>query len=319
MKLIFVYAGQPNDGRRSAPYSITTNVYNYLSQKINIEYHQWDACYDVDVKEDDIVLGHPHYDHNTIIQRIFRTNKKCKAKYLIHPFHHNRVEDNFPFNDLAMEATGIFSICGPYWYDTIDGTVFAHWKPKITRLDLAVDESWKYLKSTFNPIGCRGIVYVGSAMPQKNLGLLYEIARTMKNTRFDWYGGSSDHPLAKLPNVYVEGWQDLHHQKVIDICYRNDLFVNTSISDANPTTLLEFGLASGIIPICTQTSGYWKDDCFINIPHNVDEAVSIINDWLNKPTDELVKKSLKNRIICEKEYTWEKFCSTIWNTIKNHL
>jgi hypothetical protein len=313
-KLVFVYAGDPNDGRISSPYSITTNLYNYfINRGLKVEYHKWDSYDDVELSRDDVVIGHPHYDPNTIIQKIFRQPKQCKARCTIHPFHHQRVEDNFPFDYITKQADKVFAITGNYWYDTIGDTPFAHWKEKMVRLDMAVNSAaWPHRKTTFNSPSCRGIVYVGSNMPQKNVGMLAAIAGKMRDVRFDWYGGDGDAPLAKLPNVHVEGWADFTSEKIANICYRNDLFVNVSISDANPTTLLEFCLASGIIPICTETSGYWKDDCFINIPHDVDKAVIIIRDWLNRPSKELIAKSAANRLVCDERYTWNKFCETIW-------
>lgn len=314
MTIHFVYAGDANVDSNKSPYSITYNLYKFLAARVQVTYHRWDACYDIDLGPDDILLGHPHYDPNTVIQRAFKRDLPCRARYLIHPFHHRRVEDNFPFDHLARAATKIFSICGPYWYDTIGDTVFAHWKEKMVRVDMAIDlNHWPYRKTTFNAPGNRGVVYVGSGMPQKNVGLLTEIAKRLPEVRFDWYGGSGDHSLAALTNTHVEGWTDFTPQKVAEICYRNDLFVNVSISDANPTTLLEFGLASGIVPLVTETSGYWRDDCFINIPLNAGAAATIIKDWLQKPSEELQARSLANRTICEQKYTWERFCQTIWD------
>jgi glycosyltransferase involved in cell wall biosynthesis len=319
-RLHFIYAGFPDDGRIQSPYCITRHLYHYLKERVDVVYHEWSASYDMEIGPDDVLIGHPHYDVNTMVQRFFRSGKPCRAKCLIHPLHTRRVEDNMPFDSLSRQADRIFSICGPYWYDTIDSTPFAHWKEKIVRLDMAVDASlWPFRKSSFNGSGNRGVVYVGSGMPQKNVPMLTEIARRMKDVRFDWYGGSGDAGFARLPNTHVEGWCQFTPEKVAQICYRNDLFVNCSVSDANPTTLLEFGLASGIIPICTETSGYWRDECFTNIPMDVDRAVAIIRDWLAKPSEELLARAVANRKICEEKYTWQRFCETVWEGLKPYF
>ncbi len=315
--LHLVYAGDPGDTRERSPYCITHNLHKYLAARTEVTYHQWDACYDINLNPGDVLLGHPHYDPNTVVQRAFARGLPCKARCLIHPLHTGRPEDNLPFDHLARAADKIFSICGPYWYDTIDDTPFAHWKPKITRLDMAVNcANWPYRKENFNPVGCRGVVYVGSGMPQKNVGLLTQIAQRLPKVRFDWYGGSGDHSLARLKNVHVEGWVDFTPEKVANICYRNDLFVNVSISDANPTTLLEFALASGIVPLVTETSGYWRDECFVTIPHDPNEAADIIDDWLGKPSEVLQARSRANRKVCEEHYTWDRFCETVWAGIQ---
>ncbi len=254
------------------------------------------------------------------MQRLVAAGRPCRAMFSIHPLHTVRVDDNMPFDHITAAADGVFSICGPYWYDTIESTPFAHWKPKITRLDIPADgNAWPHRKTSFNPPGKRGVVYVGSSMPHKNLGLMTEVAARMPRVRFDWYGGSGDHPLARLANVHVEGWQHFSHEKVADICGRNDIFLNVSYSDANPTTLTEFGLASGLIPLVTHGSGYWGDDHFVNVPDNHKGIEAVLNEWLHKPSEELAARSLANRRFCEEQFNWKVFCDRIFEKILPYL
>lgn len=319
MKIHFVYAGSPDESSIQSPYSITKNLYYYFKARAEVQYYTWDSYTDVNVSPDDVFIGHPHYDVNTTVQRFFASGKKCRLRCTIHPLHTVRVGDNMPFDHLTRSADKVFSICGPYWYDTISETPFAHWKPKIVRLDMAVDSNiYQHKKKTFNEVGRRGIVYVGSAMPQKNLMYLYEIAKAMPTVQFRWYGGSGEHPLASLPNMKVFGWCDFRDQSILNDLYNfADLFLNVSISDANPTTLLEFGLAGGLIPLCTPTSGYWNSKSFVNISHKLDESLKVISDWLHKPSSELQALSLYNRQVCENEYNWDKFCSTVYNELQS--
>lgn len=321
MKILFCYAFHPNSGYNTSPFTITTHLFNYLSERAQVIYCPWDSHTIPEITEDTILVGHPHYDPNTIVQQIFRQDIPMAAKYSIHPLHTVRVEDNWPFNHIAKKADGIFSICGPYWYDTIEDTLFKDWKSKITRLDMAVDCGvWKYRKTRFNEPGKRGVVYVGSSMPQKNLGYFQQIASLMPGINFRWYGGSGDHPMSRLPNVQIFGRYDFPNDEIMNDMYDfGDIFLNVSISDANPTTILEFGLAGGLIPICTQTSGYWNDPSFINIPHDAVEAARIIRHWLQSPSEELEKLSASNREVCQRDYTWEKFCTTIWKTLEKHF
>lgn len=317
MKIHLVYAFYPNQGRVDSPFCITDNLHKYLSERAEVKYDVWDSHSIPEGDPEAIFIGHPHYEHTTIVQQVFRRDIPYKARCTIHPLHTNRVEDNMPFDHISRKADKIFSICGPYWYDTIESTPFAHWKPKIMRLDMAVNsQAWPHRKAKFNDIGNRGIVYVGSDMPQKNLGLMYEIVRRMPDQKFRWYGGNGENPLAKLPNMQVIGWCDFNDKnRVQEICDFADFFLNTSWSDANPTTLLEFGLASGIIPICTETSGYWRDDSFVNISHNPDDAVQTIRHQLNRDSSDLLNRSLLNRSIAETKYTWDNFCGSVWNEL----
>lgn len=317
-RIIFVYAGDPGNGDTRSPYTITRNLYDFLRSRVNTVYREWSSDGPVDMTEDDIVLGHPNYG-NTVVQWMFRHGPKCRARCLIHPLHTTMVDDNMPFDWMARQADAIFSIQGRFWYDTLEQTPFAHWKPKITRLDIPVDaNTWPHRKKEFNAKGKRGVVYVGSSIPNKNLGLLTDIARAMPDVKFEWYGGSSDHALFRLPNVYVEGWQDIR-LAAESICKKNDFIISTSISDANPTTLTEFGLASGLIPICTKQSGYWENDSFANIPLDVGGAVNILRNWLDKPTEDLVARSLHNRKVCEEEFNWDVFCNKIWDRLQEFL
>jgi glycosyltransferase involved in cell wall biosynthesis len=321
-RLVFIYAGAPSDQRNCSPYTITRHLYDFfVAQGVEVIYKHWDSQEDFTIGVDDVLLAHPHYGETTITQKIFRQNQPCHAKFTIHPLHTRRPQDNLPFDFMARQADGIFAICGPFWFETLEDTPFVHWRPKITRLDMAVDpQLWPHRKASFRGPGQRGIVYVGSSMPQKNLSMLTHIAKKLPNVRFQWYGGSSDHALARLRNVHVEGWQEFTADKVAQICAQNDLFINTSVSDAGPTTLLEFGLASGLIPLCTYESGYWNDPCFINIPlGDIPTSVRVVKEWLHKPTEELQRRSQANRDELIRRYTWPIFCDTVWQRLKPYL
>lgn len=317
MKIHFVYAGSPEDPRIQSPYSITRNLYYYFKERAEVQYYTWDSRSEVNVASDDIFIGHPHYDTNTTVQRFFASGQKCRVRCTIHPLHTVRVQDNIPFDHISKQADGIFSICGPYWYDTIEQTAFAHWKPKITRVDMAVDSKiYPYLKNNFNEIGHRRLVYIGSSMPQKNLSFMCEVMKKLPTVQLHWYGGDGETPLARLPNVKTVGWVVLDRilaQKIVNEC---DIFINTSISDANPTTLLE-STAWGLIPACTPQSGYYNDPMFTSLTlDSVDKTVQIITDLLHVPSEQLIQRSIASRKKIEEHYTWENFCSTIWNELQ---
>ena len=315
----FVYAFPHDTQEIHSPHCITRNLYNFLKSKTEVKYYQWDHKGVVDVKPDDIFIGHPHYDTATITQRTIR-EKKCKLMCTIHPLHTAIPQHNMPFDELAQKADKIFSICGPYWYDTIDQTPFRHWKPKITRLDMAVDKNhFPYLRERFNPIGSRKLVYIGSDMPMKNLECLTNILKHMPDVQLNWYGGNGENPLAKLPNVNVTGWIRLDPptaKKIVDAC---DIFVNVSNSDANPTTLLE-SMAWGIITSCTKQSGYWNDPLFTEVfTDDVGASVQNIRKLLLTPDEELMARAAAGREAIETKYTWDRFCNIIWNELEPHV
>lgn len=315
----FVYAFPPDTQEIHSPHCITRNLYNFLKTKTDVKYYDWEHRGVAEVGADDIFIGHPHYDTNTITQRTIR-EKTCKLMCTIHPLHTALPQHNMPFDDLARKVDKIFSICGPYWYDTIDQTEFEHWKIKITRLDMAVDGShFPFVRKKFNPIGSRKLVYIGSNMPMKNVDHLTSIMRQMPDVRLHWYGGDGAHSLARLPNVDTTGWIRLGPemaQQIVDEC---DIFVNVSNSDANPTTLLE-SMAWGIITSCTKQSGYWKDPLFTEIfTDSAEASVQNIRKLLNAPDEELMARAIAGRKEIETKYTWSNFCNKIWDELEPYV
>lgn len=317
----FVYAGHPDNGIKRSPHCITHNLYYYLKNKIepngSIKYYDWAQTGSIDYSEDDIIIGHPHYGEDTIIQQSIKNPKKCKGKFTLHPFHSRETSANYPFDCLIPHVNAYFAITGKYWYDTINETVFSHWRDKIVRLDMAVDANqYQYTKRSFNQK--RKLLYIGSDTIYKNLGYMLEIVKNM-NTELHWYGGYLEHPLAKLPNVRTTGNIDLNHENAIKICNDCDLMINTSHSDANPTTLLEVA-CWGIPVACTKGSGYYNNDPFYEIPEdNVNSAVEKLNQILQKSEEELLEKGRENRSIMEQQYNWTRFCNKIWSVVSSCL
>lgn len=321
MRVHFVYAFQPSNGALQSPYCITRNLYNYLVKRTEVVYNTWDSRSVPEFLPNDILIGHPHYDTNTFMQQVFRKNLQCKARCTIHPLHTARVNDNMPFDFMSKKADKIFSICGPYWYDTIENTPFAHWKPKIVRLDMAVDgKQFPFLRKKFNDRGKRRLVYIGSAMPQKNLGYMRDLMQQLPDVELDWYGGDSNHPLAKLPNVRAFGWLTLDKnvaQKIVDEC---DIMINTSMSDANPTTLLETR-AWGMITACTPQSGYYNDPFFTELSlGDLKTSRQAIRHLIHDvESDDLMDRAIKSRQEIESKYTWENFCETVWQGLQEYI
>jgi hypothetical protein len=314
-RLHFVYAEDPSIGRVDGAVSITKNLYHALVKHYEVIYHRWDATHDIDLRPDDIFVGHPNYPPETVTQKVFASGKPCRAKCLIHPLHTRRVGDNMPFDHMARAADVIFSICGPYWYDTLPQTPFAHWQHKIVRLDMAVNaETFPRIKRAFNQ--ARRLVYIGSATEHKNLGYLTEIMRAMPDMQLSWYGGFLEHPLARLPNVRTVGWQMLVGEVAKEICDNHDIFVNVSVSDANPTTLLEAS-AWGLIAGCTPQSGYYKDNKFFELAlDDVGFCVQQIRKVASMPEAALLAWADRNREDVVNNYNWDVFTGKVIETLR---
>lgn len=140
---------------------------------------------------------------------------------------------------------------------------------------------------------------------------------TMPDVELDWYGGDSAHALAKLPNVRAFGWLTLNRkvaQKIVDDC---DIMINTSISDANPTTLLE-ARAWGIITACTPQSGYYNDPFFTELDlADIKKSMANLRHLLHDASnEELMLRATKSREEIETRYTWDRFCNTVWTELQ---
>jgi len=96
-----------------------------------------------------------------------------------------------------------------------------------------------------------------------------------------------------------------------------DIMVNVSISDANPTTLLE-SRAWGLITACTRESGYYNDKFFTELDvDNIDRTIAAIHGLLEAPTHELYQRAVASRVEVENKYNWQNFCNTVWKELSS--
>lgn len=318
-----VYAGREDSHRPCSPYSITRNVLDYLRRRgLTVKYYDWQERGQrgvTDVGEDDIILGHPSYEPDSILRWMFANTPRCRAKCTIHPFAHAMPELNSGAEPLVAQADRIFAISGPYWLDTIDQSPFAHWKSKIVRLDMAIDAGrYPFLKERFNPPGRRGLVYIGREGKEKGTDILYRTVERLPQMPFYYYGSlADDSPLRRLPNFH--GGVKVHTE---DLAFARrlaadaDIFVTFGRSDANPTTLLE-SAAWGLIPCCTRTSGYYEgercDNVFTELfADDIDRNARILTELNHAPEGALRSRNLASRQVIEQKYNWPNFCQRLW-------
>lgn len=318
--LIFIYAGSPDNQSQSSPYTITRNLYQALSKEYRVHYHDW--CHTGDLTKlhkDTIILAHPNYPGNTPAWRLFDQADIIgnPNKFLIFPLHTKMSEINLPFDPLVRRAKHIFSICGSFWYDTLPQTPFAHWQPKITRLDMAVDtHHYPRVKHRFNPPGQRTFTYLGCDRPEKGLGYLAELFKRVPHTLHVY--GNVDHPLLHLPNVKNHGYVELTPQFGRDWCHTCDIFLNTSRSDANPTSITEAG-SYGLPVACSQTSGYWADQPFYGLNlKDLDGCAHLLHYLQQVPEETLKNQADKQLAWIKNACTWTTFCNRVLTGLQEH-
>ncbi|MHC4616154.1 MAG: glycosyltransferase [Planctomycetota bacterium] len=315
----FAYSGDPCDDRAiRAPRTITNKLFRFLQQRAQVKYYDWaDKTTAVDVKPNDIILGHPNPQPQTIIRRLFE--KKCAGKYLIWPFHTRIPEINRYSKELAEIADKLFVISGPHWVETIDQTEYATWKEKIVRLDNAIDSKmFPLLKRNFNPAGKRGLFVFGRTGPEKGTRQLFEL---LCKTNYPVaiagdYSQSDLQIIENRPDTHVLGRIDWRDPQTTTFILNNcDFFVNMSISDASPTTLLET-MALGLIPVTTPECGYVYDSFLLLSLSSEQQNLGVLHQAQKLSDDRLKTLQTQNRRIIEHKHTWDKFCETVWRNIK---
>ena len=313
--LHFVYAGDPlNDGAIQTPATITNHVYRALEPYFNMRYYDWQYSGPFDVGPDDIVLGHPHWNENTIIQWIFRQHiygrPKPAARYLIFPFHHGMPEINLPFNELVMSCDRYFAITGDYWMNTINHSPFQMWSSKMVQLNNAIDVSrFPFLREKFNGPGKRALFYMGRNSPEKGPAQLAELVRRSGWTLY--YAGDIDLSLFRdidlvhLGFINVPEWAPY----IVEHC---DYFINMSVSDANPTTIIEMA-AIGLPVLATKESGYGNDVVSLRMDlQNMDYNLKVLDELQKSTLDNCpMKWATGARANVEKTYNWDKFTAPI--------
>ena len=314
----FVYSGDPkNDNAISAPGTITNKLYRYFEKHYAVKYYNLDdVSSSINVGENDIIIGHPHPDENTVIKRLF--SKSSAGKYLLWPLHTRIPEINRFALELAEKAHKLFIISGPYWLDTIERTDYGYLKNKIVRLDNAIDSNiFPMIKNSINSPGERGLFVLGRSGIEKGTKELFNLLMKIDCPLLvaGHYNAEDISLLNKRPKTKFLGEISFSNKNVVDdILTKCDFFINMSISDASPTTLLE-AMSLGLIPITTPQCGYYYSSIILLSLFDDEHNIITINNALNMDEDQLKILQLKNRNIIEKYHNWDIFCDKIGKEI----
>lgn len=296
-----------------APYSITRHLFDYLSERHTTVLYDWRENRDIVPRPGDVLLGHPHPDPSTIVNRAFKSDADWRARVLIFPLHHGLPAVNMYAMPMLERADAVLGIMGKYWYDTIDSSFLAPFKPKLTRLDMAIDsEAYPLVKRTFNPPGKRGLLYIGSNRPEKGTAILSETMLGLNDQRRSWIGWGEEIPGM----TRIASHLNLTPTTVATLAQDHDIFVTTSVSDANPTTILE-AMAWGFPVACTPESGYYDIPTIPRLSAtDAQYNVEALERLQALPVEDLAALSLQNRSLVENFFTWERFCTSVWNRLE---
>ena len=305
---------------KRSPYENTKNIFRGLSAAIPTKLYNFDERVGCHFSPGDVFLGHPFFPYcpgrKGVTELSINQAVRARIFALISPVHcDTKVETNHINRDylnaidrLLPHSDILFAIMGQYWWDQWPSSSFAHWMPKMVRLDMAIDTAYfPRVKNRFNPPGKRGCLYIGRNGPMKGTSLLTGLFGRLDNFRCGWIGSGPD-----IPGVpRISGPRALTPDFMKRIAEDFDFFITTGIADPNPTTILE-SMAWGFPVICTPQSGYYETTYRQNIYHDdLDRSLEVLSGLQFADESKLKKMADDARSVVEVEYTWDRFVDTI--------
>jgi glycosyltransferase involved in cell wall biosynthesis len=295
----------------SCPDAIGRNLGRRLESWFDVKYYDWRDTRVIRPGPDDVLLGHPHPAPRTIFRRSARRGG-WRRILILAPFNSGDL-GQVAFLDRTIVRSDLYlAISGNHWFDGIGRTDVAHWSPKMRRLDLAIDRAdFPRVKTAFSRPGERKFVYIGNANACKNVGFLESIARHARRHEISWIGAGSygASPLRTL------GRLDFSEPEVQRLLAEFDFLLTVGSADANPATILE-AMAWGLVPVCTQESGYRGYTGIINVPlDDVAGAVAVLDRLQEASEYELRKLVAANDELLEGHFNWKRFSEEVRATI----
>lgn len=296
----------PHGPSISTPDAIGRNLGARLEGRYRVIHHDWTASYRIEPRPTDVLVGHPHPLPWTVFRRSSRA-KGWSRILMLAPFADDPLQ--IAFEDAVIgDCDQFLAITGPYWFTRIQHSLCSHWRPKMVRLDLAVDRAdFPPLKTRFNGPGARRFVYIGHAGHYKNTRYLSEIAGRSPGVEFAWIGGGRP----TLPGLVALGGQDFSTATGREVVAGFDFLITVGRADANPTTILE-AMAWGLIPVCTPQSGYDGIPGIVNVPlDDPTAATAVVRALQEMPDSELRRIQQGNWNALDRVYTWDRFTAAV--------
>ena len=312
----------PHRARISAPDSIGYQLGQRLEQHYPVKYYDWDESRVIKPALGDVLIGHAHPAPWTCFRRSL-AHPGWRRVLMLEPYAHG---DNFQvaFLDTIIDKCDLFlAITGNYWFDSIEKSIFSHWRPKVVQLDLAVDrKDFPPLKTAFNTAGQRHFVYIGLAGKSantryKNTEYLSEIAHVMPEIQIGWLGRGRRNQT--IDGLFPLGFQDFSTESGQKTVASYDFMITVGKADANPTTILE-SMAWGLIPVCTPQSGYSGHPGIVNIPlGDVRQAMTTLRGLQEMPEITLRHMQTMNWQALDMHFNWDRFAQQVIDAIESDI
>ena len=179
---------------------------------------------------------------------------------------------------------------------------------------MAVDlHQFESHKKNFNHKYKRKFIYIGSDHPGKNINYLNEIAKKAEGIEFAWAGGGKTRS-----HIKSLGYVDISSEAGKNLLANFDFMITVGSADSNPTTILE-SVGLGLIPVCTETSGYYEGGGILNIASKIDDALLTIKKLQEYSDSDLIKLLEIGYKNIETNYNWNVFLDTVIDEINSKI
>lgn len=308
----------------SSPYSISYHVGRMLREKAalyeyDFRYVNLDSVDPVSFRPRDIVIGHCWHAPNSFMRQALDAD--IRAKIVLQPYSHQMVSawDVPEYVALFSKADVLLFVTGEHWYATMPDNPFASLHEKVTRVDMAINAALHpFLKTKWSKPNARTVCVIGHDTPTKGYQNVAELAR-VAGFRLGHFGSSDGQSFTHVPCMIMHGGVLFTPENIAAICSQYDALIALPEADANPTVLLE-AAAWGLTVFASKEAGYLpnqpfhelrKDDLSFNLRQI--RAFQRVDEY------ELRRESQILRQTIEREYTFDKMCSTIWGKVSEYL
>ncbi len=313
-----------HDWPRKSPFENTRNIFSRLAERMPTYLYALEEHIPCRFDPDDVFIGHPYFPalkgRKGTTELSATRSPKPRVFALISPLHcdisvcGNHINKAFldAVDRLLPQADILFGIMGEYWWNRWPTSPYAHWMPKMVRLDMAIDVTcFPRVKTRFNAPGKRGFLYIGTNRIEKGTSLLSRLGEALRDYRWGWIGGGPEiEHIERLSTA-----RPLTPDYMSEVARRFDIFVSPSIADPNPTTILE-SMAWGLPVACTPQSGYYETTFRRGIFHeDLERTVEVLQQLQHLDAEELRNMADQGRASVEREYTWDRFVDTLCRTI----
>jgi len=292
-----------------APHIIGQQIGAALRAYGRVVLHDYDRLNVIKPKPHDVLIGHAHPCPQSTFQRSARQPGWAR-RILVSPWSCD--EREWGFLDGVIDECDLFlAITGDYWLSQLPHSRFARFAPKTRQVDLGLDRlRFPPIKHQFNPPGQRRYLYVGNDHPGKGLDYLNEMAGHLKEP-IRWIGPSQPNAARHYLNLHAYGAKSWSDPDALALVAEHDFLILAGSFDACPTVVLE-GIAWGLIPVCTPTSGYGNLNGLLPIPvGDAKAAAARLQSFQALPTATLTDLHQRGLEVLNQRFTWSRFQQSI--------